>query len=95
MANTKTKTSEDIQKSVNENIKKVVEANLPKKEEMVTIRLPRDREDQEDQVVWVNDRRFLIQRGKYVDVPVSVALVLQESERQMERIYEFEDKNKK
>jgi hypothetical protein len=72
---------------------KTAEKRVPRKsEEMVTIRIPRDREDQEDKVVWVNARRFLIKRGVPVKVPESVADVLHKEEMMLEYIYDYEQK---
>lgn len=62
-------------------------------ETRVTIRLPRDRNEQEDKVVWVNDRRFLIKRGVPVEVPECVAKILEHEERMLQKIYEFESAN--
>lgn len=65
----------------------------PATEEYVTIKLPITLgETQEDEVVWVNDRRFIIQRGVPVDVPMSVALILQQKEEQEARAYERQKK---
>lgn len=68
------------------------------KEEMVTIRIPQSREDKEDVVVWLNDRRFLIKRGASVKVPIGVAEILEHQEEMIQRIYELEsqgDRNEK
>ena len=59
-------------------------------DDTVTIRLPRERDNAEDVVVWVNDRRFLIKRGVSVDVPKCVAEVLEHREKMLEQRYEFE-----
>lgn len=59
-------------------------------DDTVTIRLPRERDNAEDKVVWVNDRRFLIKRGVSVDVPKCVAEVLQHQEEMLEQRYEYE-----
>lgn len=64
----------------------------PRGEQYVTIRIPRDRDDKEDKVVWVNERRFIIKRGVPVDVPESVALILEQEEKMLEYIYEYEQK---
>lgn len=67
----------------------------PAGEKYVTIRIPRDRDDKEDKVVWVNERRFLIQRGVPVEVPESVADILEKEEQMLEYIYEYEAKVQK
>jgi len=59
-------------------------------DDTVTIRLPRERDNAEDKVVWANDRRFLIKRGVSVDVPKCVAEVLQHQEEMLEQRYEYE-----
>lgn len=64
----------------------------PRVEKMVTIRIPRDRDDKEDKVVWVNARRFLIQRGVPVTVPESVVDILAKEEQMLEYIYAYEEK---
>ena len=69
------------------------EINEPKavaEPETVTIRIPRTRKDEEDVVVWVNNRRFLIKRGVAVEVPKPVAEILEEQERNLEFAYAFD-----
>ena len=61
----------------------------------VTVRIPRERKDQEDKVVWVNANRYVIKRGVPVDVPESVAEVLRHEEAMLEKQYEFEEKAQK
>lgn len=63
-----------------------------KKEKTVRIRLPIERDNKEDKVVWVNDRRFLIKRGVPVDVPESVAEILENEEKMLSVRYEYESK---
>lgn len=63
---------------------------MQKKENMVTIRLPKTRADQEDVFVSVNDASYLIQRGVEVQVPASVAEVLRHREQMLEKIMLFE-----
>ncbi len=58
--------------------------------EYVTIKIPRERKDQEDKVVWVNNDRYIIKRGVPVEVPIAVAKVLDHEERMLDKIYEFE-----
>lgn len=62
------------------------------KEKTVRIRLPIERDNKEDKVVWVNDRRFLIKRGVPVDVPESVAEILENEEKMLSVRYEYESK---
>ena len=62
------------------------------KEKMVKVKLPRVKKDQPDAFVSVNNRTFLIQRGKYVDVPECVAEVLAHKEEMVEIAEAFEEK---
>ena len=59
-------------------------------EKLVRIRLPKERRDQEDVFVGVNERTWLIRRGIEVDVPECVAEVLENREMMLETIMEFE-----
>ena len=56
------------------------------KEKTVTIRLPKNRNQQEDVFVSVNNRTWLIQRGVSVEVPACVAEVLKHQENMQETI---------
>jgi len=89
MANTNkaTETAE-----VKETVKEIEPSVMDK---LVTIRIPRENKDQEDVVVWVNDRRFLIKRGVAVDVPEAVALILEQQENMNQYIYEYESKKQR
>lgn len=58
----------------------------------VKIKLPRLRDDAEDKVVWVNERRFLIKRGVEVEVPVAVADIIEHEEQMLDYIYDYESK---
>ena len=60
------------------------------KEKTVTIRLPKNRSQQEDVFVSVNNRTWLIQRGVQVEVPLCVAEVLRHQEKMQETIMLFE-----
>ncbi len=66
-----------------------------KGEKLVKIRLPKERRDQEDVFVSVNERTWLIKRGVEVEVPECVAEVLQNRERMLETIMAFEDAQKR
>lgn len=74
----------------------VAETKKKTSEKMVTIRIPRMRKDEEDEVVWVNDRRFIIKKGIEVEVPACVEEVLRHRDEMRERAYIFEEslKNK-
>lgn len=67
-----------------------------KKEEVkkVRIRLEKRRDDAEDVYVAVNGKAYLIKRGEYVEVPESVAEVLQHKEEMLTLAMEFEDQAK-
>ena len=56
---------------------------------MVTIKLPRNRRDEDDMFVSVNERTWLIKRGVEVEVPECVAEVIRNSELMQEEAYEF------
>ena len=60
------------------------------KEKTVTNRLPKNRNQQEDVFVSVNNRTWLIQRGVNVEVPLCVAEVLKHQENMQETIMLFE-----
>ena len=80
----------------NEVEKNEVEKTAKKKaEKMVTIKLQRERKDQEDLFVSVNEKTYLIKRGVAVDVPESVAEVIHNAELMQEEAYEFDSSVKK
>ena len=58
----------------------MAESTTATKAKMVKIRIPRTRVDEEDVVVRVNLKRWLIKRGVEVEVPECVAEVLREQE---------------
>ena len=60
-------------------------AEKKEKKDTVRIRLPRERRDQDDKIVWVNARRFLIKRGVEVEVPRCVAEVLRHEEAMLQK----------
>ena len=59
-------------------------------EKMVTIKLPRNRRDEDDMFVSVNERTWLIKRGVEVEVPECVAEVIRNSELMQEEAYKFD-----
>lgn len=65
------------------------------KEPMVKIRIPRDRRDEGDLFVSVNERTFIIQRGVEVEVPECVAEVIRNAEAMADEAYAFEKENAK
>jgi len=64
-------------------------------EKTVKIKLPRERGDQEDVFVGVNERTWLIKRGVEVEVPECVAEVLVNREKMLESIMAFQNENAK
>lgn len=65
--------------------------NTETKKNMVKIKIPRERSDQEDVFVSVNMETFLIKRGVYVEVPDYVAEVLEHQEEMLEKIMLFNE----
>lgn len=65
------------------------------KAEMVTIRIPRLKTDQEDVFVSVNMRTWQIKRGVDVEVPKCVEEVLRHQEEMMEEIMQFDADHQK
>ena len=54
--------------------------NTEKTEELVKIKIPKTKSQQDDVFVSVNNRTWQIQRGVYVEVPACVAEVLRHAE---------------
>lgn len=74
----------------------MADTKAPEKgEKMVKIKLPRDRKDQEDMFVSVNERTWLIKRGVEVEVPECVAEVIRNSELMQDEAYAYEEKVQK
>ena len=61
-------------------------------EKKVKIRLPLTKSEKDDVYVAVNGNPYLIKRGETVEVPESVAEVLQNSERMLALSMAFEEK---
>ena len=62
-----------------------------KKEKMVTLTIPRTREDTSDVYVSVNDRSWLIKRGEKVSVPECVVEVLNNQQIALEKSWDYRD----
>lgn len=75
--------------------KKDIITEIPQAEKYVSIKLPREKKDVEDEVVWVNGKRYLIKKGVPVNVPESVALILEQKEQMLEYIFDYEDSKQK
>ena len=63
-------------------------------EKKVKIKLPLTRTEKDDVYVAVNGKSYLIKRGEYVDVPESVAEVLQHKEEMLSLSMDFEEAHK-
>ena len=55
----------------------------------VKIRIPREKGNNADVFVWVNEKTWLIKRGEEVEVPECVAEVLRNREIALEDAYAF------
>lgn len=66
---------------------------MAEKKNTVKIKLPRERRDQEDVFVGVNERTWLVKRGVEVEVPSCVAEVLMHRENMLESIMAFQSAN--
>ncbi len=62
-----------------------------KTEELVKIKIPMTKEQQDDVFVSVNNRTWQIQRGVYVEVPACVAEVVQHAENMEMEAMRFEE----
>lgn len=67
--------------------------NVKSEEKLVEVKIDRDPNHKDPVIVYVNDRNWLIKRGKYVKVPECVAEVLKHQEEMLEIIDDFNDKN--
>ena len=68
----------------------MAETTTNNKPKMVKIKLPKTRNEKDDVYVAVNGRSYLIKRGEYVEVPASVAEVLENREKMLNEAMEFE-----
>lgn len=75
--------------------KNATKATEPAKEKVVKIRIPRERDRQDDVFVCVNGRTWLIKRGVEVEVPECVAEVIRNAEDVAEKAYAFNESVKK
>ena len=64
--------------------------NTETSENVVKIKLPRNRKEEDDLFVSVNERTWIIKRGIEVEVPECVAEVIRNSELMQEEAYDFE-----
>lgn len=70
-----------------------VEDPRPTGPKMVTIRIPKTKDEKDDVFVSVNFRTYQIRRGVEVEVPDFVAEVLRHREEMLEQIMLFEEQN--
>ena len=63
---------------------------VKKETKKVRIKLPLTRNEKEAVYVAVNGKSYLIKRGEYVEVPASVAEVLENREKMLNEAMEFE-----
>ena len=75
--------------------KTATKATETEKEKLVKIRIPRERDRQDDVFVCVNGRTWLIKRGVEVEVPECVAEVIRNAEDVAEKAYAYMDSVKK
>lgn len=62
-------------------------------EKLVKVKIPRERGNDADVYVSVNDRSWLIKRGVEVEVPECVAEVLRNQEKALDKIDAFNNAN--
>ena len=65
------------------------------KEEKYIVKLPRDRNQDAAEVVWVNSKRYEIKRGVEVEVPKEVYDVLANREKIQDELLDMIDANAK
>lgn len=75
--------------------KTATKATETEKEKLVKIRIPREKDRQDDVFVCVNGRTWLIKRGVEVEVPECVAEVIRNAEDVAEQAYAYMDSVKK
>ena len=75
--------------------KTATKATETAKAKLVKIRIPRERDRQDDVFVCVNGRTWLIKRGVEVEVPECVAEVIRNAEDVAEQAYAFNESVKK
>lgn len=56
------------------------------KEKTARVLIPKDRLANEDVLVSVNDRNYLIKRGAEVELPLEAAEILEEQQRALDRV---------
>lgn len=94
---TKKKTEEVVNEVIEEEVvAEEAEEEVPQGEKTVRIKLPIERGNKETHVfVSVNERTWLIEKGKWVDVPECVAHVLDLREKALDEAYSYETAKRK
>lgn len=75
--------------------KTTTKATETAKEKLVKIRIPRERDRQDDVFVCINGRTWLIKRGVEVEVPECVAEAIRNAEDVAEQAFAFNESVKK
>jgi hypothetical protein len=75
--------------------KTATKATETAKEKLVKIRIPRERDRQDDVFVCVNGRTWLIKRGVEVEVPECVAEVIRNAEDVADQAFAYMESVKK
>ncbi|MBE6582067.1 MAG: hypothetical protein E7648_02235 [Ruminococcaceae bacterium] len=70
---------------------KATETKATAKKKLVKIRIPRERDRNDDVFVCVNGRTWLIKRGVEVEVPECVAEVIRNAEAVAEQAFAYEE----
>ncbi len=70
-------------------------ATEKKTEEMVTIKLPRVKGEEDAVYVSINERNWLIKRGVSVEVPKCVAELLEQQDQAIEEAYQRQEAAKR
>lgn len=61
-----------------------VKGKPQKEEKKVNFILPLIPGEDDEEVVWINERRWVIKRGEYVEMPECVAKVLMQSQKELQ-----------
>ena len=65
--------------------KKAAAVEQPKK---VKIYIPKVRPDEEDEIVWINDRKWTVMKGVEVEVPPEVAEAIRNRDLMRQQAYD-------
>ena len=96
MANSKAKTEDvEVKAEVTEKAKAPEKVEKPKEEKRVMVMVPYVEGEDKEVTVWINDKITKFKKGVTVEVPVSVAKVLERSNKNMMYALENQKKFKK